>query len=213
MSSSITDPSFKEPMFEPPQLTPPEDPREVQEVLWERMRVQIGEGSGNWKNLTPGDRISREGFRPLISRTSAPNDPDAQESEAVLSAAERYQQELKAETARATEMLDHLDELEGRLHALHSNNDALEELSILLSYVRLEKAAVQAQAVGELELDQDNALLAQPGGSGTVNVPRRQPSQSVRKSSEGTSSGSDDPQEDDAQEGSASPIQGVSGMK
>lgn len=196
MSTPVTESGNRD-AYVPPQLAPPEDPREIQEVLWEKMKVRAETPSGNWKELAPEQRVSREGFRPLVSRISASNlsaSSGTLEGEAALNAAQRYQEELKVESSRAEEMLQHLDELETHLHALHASNDTSEELSILISYVRLEKATVQSQMPMDGEGDAERQAFAVLGSNpgAQVDPSRLRPTSAVRKSSESGSSTSEE---------------------
>ncbi|WP_009964639.1 hypothetical protein [Verrucomicrobium spinosum] len=146
----VSDPAKRDiPISANPSSHKVEDPRETQEVLWEQMRVRTESAPGGWRELAPEQRISRDGFKPLVARSISPDSASISaskvETEAALKAAERYHMELKDESARIEDMLLHLNDLEGHLHALHASNDTSEELSILISYVRLEKALVQGQ--------------------------------------------------------------------
>jgi hypothetical protein len=184
--------------FHIPANPPPhevEDPRETQEVLWEQMRVRTESAPGGWRELAPEQRISRDGFKPLVARTISPDSASISaskvETEAALKAAERYHEELKDESARAEDMLQHLDELEGHLHALHASNDASEELSILISYVRLEKALVQGQGQLVSDIDPERQGIPVLSATASVDLTRSKPLAKTQPSSEDDSSPED----------------------
>lgn len=196
MNASVSESGNRE-VQRPLEPAPVEEARETQEVLWEQMRVSTDSSSGNWKSLAPDQRISREGFKPLVSRSISAS---SIETEATLKAAERYQEELKDESARAEDMLQHLDELEGHLHTLHASNDTSEELSILISYVRLEKAVLQGQGTGGLEHDPERQGVPVLSATASVDITRSMPLAKTQRSSEDDSS-SEDAKEERGPEG------------
>ncbi|WP_038172689.1 hypothetical protein [Verrucomicrobium sp. BvORR106] len=191
-----------------------EDPRETQEVLWEQMRVRTESAPGGWRDLSPEQRISRDGFKPLVTRTISPDSASIStskvETEAALKAAERYHEELKDESARAEDMLQHLDDLEGHLHALHASNDTSEELSILISYVRLEKALVQGQGQLVTDIDPERQSIPVLSATASVDITRTAPLAKSQPSSDDDNS-SDDPK--DGPEGNEEPLRVKSAME
>lgn len=193
-----------------------EDPRETQEVLWEQMRVRTESAPGGWRELAPEQRISRDGFKPLVARTSSPDSASTAtskvETEAALKAAERYHEELKDESARAEDMLQHLDELEGHLHALHASNDASEELSILISYVRLEKALVQGQGQLGTDIDPERQGIPVLSATASVDLTRSKPLAKTHQVSEDDNS-SEDSNEDRGSDGEPLKIKAATDKK
>lgn len=187
MNASVSEPGNRD-VQRPLAPAPVQEVRETQEVLWEQMKVRTESSSENWKSLAPDQRISREGFKPLVSRSISST---STETEAALKAADRYQEELKDESARAEDMLQHLDELEGHLHTLHASNDLSEELSILISYVRLEKAVIQGQDIGGFDHDPDRHGIPVLSATASVDITRSMPLAKPQRSSEDDSSPED----------------------
>lgn len=191
MNASVSESGNRD-VHRPLEPAPVEEARETQEVLWEQMKVRTDSSSGSWKSLAPDQRISREGFKPLVSRSISSS---SVETEAALKAAERYQEELKDESARAEDMLQHLDELEGHLHTLHASNDTSEELSILISYVRLEKAVLQSQGSTAAEHDLERQGIPVLSATASVDITRNMPLAKTQRSSEDDSSPEDGEEE------------------
>jgi hypothetical protein len=122
--------------------------------------------------------------------------------EALLEAAEQYQLTLKEGSAPPEALLQQLDELEAKLHALQGNNDALEELSILISYIRLEKAALRFRLPLTVEKEISPRLPPTMGGKPAPARTQRSPSLSSRKLSAGAGG------EEDGADGESSPALG-----
>ncbi|MEZ0386368.1 MAG: hypothetical protein ACAI34_04815 [Verrucomicrobium sp.] len=170
------------------------------------MLVKADTSPASWKALAPEERISREGFRPLVTRSGT---AASEEDEALLEAAEIYQKQLQNEAALAEDMLNQLDALEFHLKALHGSNDSSEEMSILLSYVRLERAVLAPLSPSDADHDSEHQGLAILDGAAKVDVTRPRPTVGSQKSSRKGRS-SEENEEESSDGGSPKPVEGPS---